>query len=377
MNLRRTLGFAGAVLLSLSFQLACVDAGQGGSTSNTGLYVFDSSKATVMAWDDTATLYANVVSGGDTTPTRTITGSLITSGLTTPAVGGVCFDITAKRLFLVDAGGVVVRIEQADKKSGDLSALADIATFTLDSTTRLLGSTFGQASVDPTTGTLYVSENGTSQTRIWVVANPGNYGGLYPLSTAPLLALQTTSSEAGGPDTGGTGVAVVQGRVYAYFSGGSSVTSSGSGTVYTGARLRVGTSSAFSTQVIVGASTTLADTATGGCLALDTTGNNLLYVCRANAEAASLGPVAAFTDSAFTSSYDQPPSRFLGTAAGQPNLRIIAHGGNKDWLGGADCIVKAFSNRVWLWKSPSLGGDPKALTLGTATIPGLAFDGSN
>jgi hypothetical protein len=376
MNLRKFFFPVGAALLSLSLHLACVDVGEGGSTSNTALYVFDGTAVNI--WDDTATLYANVISGGATSPGRTITSTVITDNLKTPAVAGVCFDITAKRLFLVDATGVVVRIERADKQNGALSSQTDIATFTLNSSQRLQASTFGQATVDPQNGTLYVTESGSSETRIWVVANPGNYGGLNQQSSAPLQALQTTIIDTfvGGPDKGGTGVAVSQGKVYAYFSGGSSVPSPSGGSSYTGARLRAGTSSTFGSQVLVGSSTTLDDSGSGGCLALDT-GNNFIYVFRSNATAASLGSVAVFTIGDLTSSFDRAPSRFLGSAAGQPYLRIIAHGGNKDWLGGAAYSSQAFSNRIWLWKNPSLGGDPQALSLSSsATISGLAFDGN-
>ena len=66
MMLRRILGFAGAALASLSLNLACVDATQGGSTSNTALYAFDGASGTVNCWGDTATLYANIATGGDT-----------------------------------------------------------------------------------------------------------------------------------------------------------------------------------------------------------------------------------------------------------------------------------------------------------------------
>lgn len=377
MGLRKFLGSAGAVFAVLCFQLACLDVGQGGSTANTVLYVFDSASATVNAWDDTATLYSNIVSGGSTNPSRTITGATLRDNIKAPAVSGVCFDTNAKRLFIVDVGGAVVRIERADKQNGSLSSLADIATFTLDGGERLQGSKFGQAAVDPLTGTLYVTENGSSQTRIWVVANPGTYGGQNQPSTASLQALATTSADPGGPDTGGTGVAVDQGKVYAYFSGGSSVPSPSGGNPYTGARLRLGTSTAFSSQVVVGTSTTLEDTGTGGSLALDT-GNNELYVFRANANAASTGSIAVFPVGAFTTSYDQAPKRFLGNKTAQPNLRILAHGGNKDWLGGADCNVAVFSNQVRLWKNPSQGGEPQSFSLGaSAAISGLAFDGSN
>ena len=375
MNLRRILGLAGAALLSLSLQLACVDAANGGSTSGTALYVFDGSS--VRAWDDTATLYANIISGGDTTASRTITSTALTDNITSPAIGGVCMDISAKRLFVVDSAGTVVRIERANKQSGDLTSQTDIAFFTLDSGERLDGSTFGQAAVDTQTGTLYVTEKGSSETRIWVVASPGSYGGLNPLNTVPLQVLRTTSADvlSGGPDKGGTGVAVSKGKVYAYFSGGTKVPSA-SGDYYTGARLRVGTASAFGSQVIVGTSTTLTDTGTGGCLALDT-GNNLVYVFRQNALAASGGPIAVFSTGDFTSGYDQAPTRFLGSSTTQPNLRIIAHGGNKDWLGGADYVTSAFSTRLWIWKNPSEGGDPQSLTLTSGAISGLAFDGSN
>ena len=148
----------------------------------------------------------------------------------------------------------MVRVERVRNQSGTLSSTNDIVSFSLGSGSadRLSGGKFGQASVDPSSGTLYVTESNDSESRVWVVASPQNYG----------LNDVVTRQSIGMPgDKLGTGVAAWQGAVYAYFGDGNSVVAPDQ-TQYTGARLRKGNSSGFLTSTfypLIGPATLLAE----------------------------------------------------------------------------------------------------------------------
>lgn len=362
MAILRALRFAlGGVLSALC--LSCVNPEDtGGGVSGTALYVFDGASGAILVWDD-----VNALEASTTLPnaTRRLTGALLTNNRTL-AWGGLCLDPSRNRLYLVSETGTVIRIEGVSRKQGDLSSVQDIVSFTLDTSDRLSEGVFAQAAVDPQDGTLYITENGKSSCRIWVVSDPGS---LSNGATVPLQALQASG------DTGGTGVAAAQGSVYAYASTGGSVTTPAL-EVLSGSRLRRGTRSGF-TAVLLGDRTTLGDAGSQGCLALDT-GNNLLYVARKNPALTTGGPIAVFELGAFTLGYDQAPRSQLGTWADQGNLRIIAHAGAKDWLVGATEVAGAPSDRIWIWKRPSAGGAPKAFDLGNGIqVRGLALDGSS
>jgi hypothetical protein len=183
------------------------------------------------------------------------------------------------------------------------------------------------------------------------------------------------SIEASG-DTQGTGVAAWQGNVYAYFGGGNSVISADL-TQYTGPRLRVGNSSGFGMTTlypIIGANTLLSNY---GCLAFDT-GNNQLYLARHLNDAAVSGPpIVVFPLGQFTSGLNQAPQSSLGSGAGYNNLRLLAHGGNKDWLAAATSDSGLPGNIIYLWQHPLTAPTPRTITLGGTAIRGLAFDGYN
>lgn len=366
MNLRRILCLGGAVLAVLLLQLACVDPQGGVSVSGTSLYVFDGATGNVLVWGD-----ANQVFNAASLPAadRTISGSSL---LQVKALGwgGMALDPSHNRLLLVSQTGKVVRIERVRSQSGSLSSVNDIALFTLGSSSERLGSNsvFGQASVDPSTGTLYVTETTDTDARVWVVSSPGS---ILDGTVVPLSQMRADF----GTDIKGTGVAAAQGSVFAYFGGGDNITNLNA-TTYSGARLRRSSGSSFpaSSQVLIYTDATLG---TAGSLGLDSS-NNLLYVLRiAPSGAVGDPPVLVYTFGRFTSGFDQAWDATLGTAAGQPNLRFISHAGTKDWLAGADMVGSAGTSRLWLWRNPSQGGSPNAYDLSGGQILGLAFDGSN
>lgn len=368
MNLRPFLGLAGAALAALGLQLGCVDVPAGGSTGGTSLYVFDGATGNILVWSDANAVYsASALPAAD----RTISGNSLQQ-VKTLGWGGMAMDPANNRLLLVSQSGKVVRIERARTQSGSLSSTNDIALFTLGSSSDRLGSNsvFGQASVDSTTGTLYVTETTDTDARVWVVTNPASIG---DGGTAPLSQIRASS----GTDIKGTGVAAAQGSVFAYFGGGDNLRDA-SNLTYGGARIRrnVGGSFPANSQALVYADgTTLGAT---GSLALDTTGSGRLYVLRiASSGAVGDPPILAYSYSAFTGVFDQTWDATLGKAADQANLRFITHAGNKDWLAGADMASNAGTTRLWLWKSPSSDGSYKSFDLTGGQILGIAFDGSN
>lgn len=356
--LRPLLGVLFAVVLT-----GCIDPEDlNGGTGGTALYVFDASAGAVLVWDDLGALESAATAPD---PSRRLTGSLLANNRTL-AWGGMCFDPSRNRLFLVSETGTVVRIEGVSRKNGELASSQDIASFTLDNAERLSESVFAQAAVDPQDGTLYVAENGKSSSRIWVVANAGS---LSTGATASLQALQASG------DTGGTGVAVAQGMVYAYAGGGSSITTP-SAEVLSGSRLRRGTSGGFN-AVVLGGQTTLGSSGSNGFLALDT-GSNLLYVARKNPDLTTGGPIALFEAGAFTTGFNQAPQAQLGTWADQGHLKFLSHGGSKDWLVAADEVAGTPTDRIWIWRRPSAAGSPKSFNLGGGVlVRGLALDGSS
>lgn len=368
MNLRRILGFAGAALAVLSLQLACVDLPGGASVSGTSLYVFDGASGKVLVWSDASKVYTSAsLPAAD----RTLSGSSL---LQVKALGwgGMALDPAHNRLLLVSQAGKVVCINRVRSQNGSLSSLTDITLFTLGSSSDRLGSNsvFGQAAVDPASGTLYVTETTETDARIWVVTNPDT---ISDGTTVPLSQIRVTS----GTDTRGTGVAAAQGRVFAYFGGGDNITNL-NGTTYSGARVRLNAGSSFpaASQVLVYPDATLGTT---GSLGLDTSSTtNMLYVLRI-ASSGSVGdpPILVFSFGRFTGGFDQATDATLGTAAALPNLRFISHAGNKDWLAGGDMVSSAGTSRLWLWRNPSLGGSPNAFDLAGGQILGIAFDGSN
>ena len=365
-SFRPLCGAAIAIALLLA---SCVDpdASGGGATSGTALYVFDGSDSPasgrVLAWNDANALYSDPTAS----PSRTISG-LALDTVKTLGLGGMCMDTTGNRLYMVSESGTVARIESVRSKSGTLSSTADVVTFTLGngSADRLSGSKFGQAAIDPQAGTLYVTETGDSDSRIWVVTRPDQF------AQNANATLQTVSVSG---DRKGYGVAVWQGAVYGYFQEGNSVIG-GDLTQYTGPRLRKGTSSGFQTNsgVLVGTSKTLLRKY--GALAYDS-GNDQIYVACHLVDAALNGaPITIYKPGQFNPGLDQAPDKTLGDAT-LNNLRILAHGGNKDWLAAATASGETPSNVLYLWRNPLSATTPRTVSLGNTRIRGLAFDGSN
>jgi hypothetical protein len=350
--------------------VGCVDKVGAGDTSGTRVYVFDNASGTVKIWDDALTLYTSTTTPS---PTRVLTGGSI-SNRAPLGWGGLAVDTTANRLYLVSATGVVTRIERVSTQNGAITQASDISTFSLGdpgSDRFSSGSVFGQAAVNPGTGTLYVAESSADRvsTRIWVVPGAGSVTGNVPKSNAISGVVD---------DKGYGGVAPGQGSLFfSFFAGGDTIYDGLGQNPQDGARIRTG-SGAFN-YVIVGANTKLTDTATTyGSLAYDS-GNNVLYVCR-EASSSSLPAVLVFTNSQLTGSILNPvPARNLGDTADQlPLLRFITHAGTKDWLAGGNVATGTGTNNLYLWKAPSAGGVATRISLDSAVqVAGIALDGSN
>ncbi len=356
-------GLVAAALLLLS---GCKDpSATAGSTSGAALYAFDSTTSTVLVWTDLGTLYTTPTAA---TPTKTLTSSAFTK-VTNMAWGGVCLDSSSGILYLVSADGNIVRVKNLRSQSGAVTS-TDVVSFQLASSTPFLSnSTFGQAAIDSSTNTLYITEANTSSTRIWVVPNASSQ--LQDASVA-LQALQVTG------DSGGTGVAAGGGVAYAFFKDGNGVGIDLLG----GPRLRQGNASSFSSSnTIVGSLTTLG---IYGSLALDT-GNSYLYVARHNTDAVStLAPVLAFKTGQFGATYNQAPSQSLGSSTEQADLRVLAHAGVKDWLVGlsgggttSSSVTPTGYAKIHLWKSPLSGTAAVVVTTTSGSVlKGLAVDGN-
>ena len=362
MTSRFLLGLAAALLLLVP---GCKEPGTE-STAGTALYAYDSSTSSVFVWTDLSTLY----SGGTATvaPTKTITSSVFSSMISSMAWGGLCLDSQNGYLYLVSDSGNIVRVGNIRSQNG-VATSSDVVSFSLSTTGRLSSSTFGQASLDAQTNTLYITENSSSGTQIWVV---GSASSQVQNATITLQSLQSSG------DSGGTGVASASGVVYAFMLNGDTI---GTVETYSGPRLRKGTASGFTdSNTIIGSSTLLGQY---GSLALDT-GNGYLFVGRHNTDAgATTAPIQAFTTGLFGQTYNEAPTLTLGSASGQPNLRVIAHAGTKSWLvglagDGTTTTTPTAYGTIWIWQSP-LGGTA-AITLTasptTSLFKAVALDGN-
>ncbi|MDP1833160.1 MAG: hypothetical protein Q8K67_13960 [Geothrix sp.] len=359
MTSRFVLGLTVSLLLLFP---GCKDpGGVTGGTSGVALYTFDSTTSMVFAWTDLNVLYDGTAT--TVAPSKQITSSVFSSKITSLAWGGLCFDSQKAYLYLVSDTGNIVRVRNIRSQSGSVAS-SDVTSFSLSNTGRLSGSTFGQASLDAQTDTLYVTENNSSGTQIWVVSNASSQ---FQDASITLQALQMSG------DSGGTGVASTSGSVYAFMLDGSTV---GTVVTYSGPRLRKGTSSGFTdANTLIGASTLLGKY---GSLALDT-GNGYLFVARHNADAgASTAPIQVFTTGQFGQAYNQPPSTTLGSATAQPDLRVLAHAGTKDWLVGLRGQGTVGYGTIFIWKSPLGGTDAKVITVtpSGSVLRGLAVDGN-
>ena len=335
--------------------------GASGGTTGVALYAYDSTTSEVFVWTDLSTLYDST--GTTVAPTKTITSSVFSSKITSLAWGGLCLDRQNGYLYLVSDTGNIVRVRNIRSQTGEVAS-SDVVSFSLASTGRLSTSTFGQASLDMQSDTLYITENGSSGTQIWIVANA---------SSQPQSATIALTALAVSGDTGGTGVASDSRSVYAFMLSGDTV---GTVTTYTGPRLRKGTSAGFTdANTIIGPSTLIGQY---GSLALDT-GNGYLFVARHNTDAGvSTAPIQVFTTGMFGQAYDQAPTATLGSATDQPDLRVLAHAGTKDWLVGLRGSGSTAYDTIFLWKSPMGGTAAKAINASptTSLFKGVAVDGN-
>lgn len=347
-----------ASLLLLSLACKEADAGGAGGTAGVALYAFDATTSQVLVWKDLNALYDDA---GTPAPGVQITSSLF-SRVTNLAWGGLCLDSQRGVLYLVSDTGDVVRVDRVRSQAGSVSSV-DVTSFKLASTGRLTNSKFGQTALDPQTDTLYITESGDSGTRIWVVSGASSQ---YQDATVSLQPLEFSG------DTKGTGVAAAAGAVYAFVADGSPVGPD----ALTGPRLRKGVASGFTAaQVILGSSTGLG---AYGALALDTA-NSYLFVARHGTDTASTAaPIQVFRTGQFGLAYNQAPAFTLGTATDQPDLRVLAHGGTKDWLVGLRGQGTVGFATMILWKAPLAGAAPKVKTAPTAgtILRGVAIDGN-
>jgi hypothetical protein len=353
-------GLAACAILVVSF--ACKGKNSG-STAGTALYTFDGATKTIMVWNDLESFYDATSTPA---PARTISADLIGSQIANLGWGGMCLDPTRGVLYLVSDSGNIIRIARIRNQNGTISGTStDLVSFSLSTTGRLTNGKFGQAAVDPQTDTLYITESGDSSTQIWVVSGASSQP---QNATISLKALQVSG------DTGGTGVAAGQGVVYGFYLSGNPVSTVGSDAL-TGPRLRKGSSSGFTANnVIIGGSTGLGQY---GSLALDY-GNAYLFVARHNTDAGATGaPVGVFQTGQFGLTFNQAPVSTVGDAAEEPDLRVIAHPGNKDWLVGLRGSGSTAYNTLILWKSPLGGTAAKAVTVSPSTTEfyGVALDG--
>lgn len=374
--MRRSRALTGLCMAVLVALLGCrSEDGAGGSTAGTALYLFDQSSQAILVWNDMETVYsASTPPAAD----KTLTADPISSSINPLAWGGLTLDPNRNQLYLVSASGTVVRVNNLRNQTGKITTTTDLATFTLDSTNRLAGSVFGQASVDPQSGALFITETGTSSTRIWVVANAGSIGDTMSVTGVFLAAPNQDDTSSSGSIIGAAGVAAAQGSVFAYMEGGATITNlNGS---YTGPRLRRSADGSTFNSVIIGSSTQLE---AFGTLAYDTANATVYVGVNTTVQTTGTHPVLAFKTGAFSSGFDEKPDMTLDTPA-VTNLRVLAHAGSKDWLvglkgtpgtgGGADT---AYGDLI-MWKSPASGGTTGAsITLpGTALFRGAALDGS-
>ncbi|MCX6549369.1 MAG: hypothetical protein NTW40_15200 [Acidobacteria bacterium] len=328
-----------------------------GGTSGAALYAYDSTTSQVFVWKDLGTLYDSTAT---LAPTYRISSSLFTK-VTALAWGGVCFDSQRGVLYLVSETGTIVRVSSIRTQTGSVPS-AEVVSFALSNTGRLTNVKFGQVALDSQNNTLYITENGDSSTQIWVVSGASSQG---QDASVTLQALQNTS------DSGGTGVVAASGVVYGFFLDGGTVGIES----LTGPRLRRGNASAFgSTDVILGSLTTLGKY---GVLALDTA-NGYLFVGRHNTDAASTAaPIQVFRTGQFGLSYNQAPYLTLGSATGQPDLRVLTHAGNRDWLVGLKGTGTVGAGTFYVWKQPMAGSAAKSILAPTGSVvKGVAIDGN-
>lgn len=372
-------------------------AGLGCHKENGGvpLYVWDNTSASVEMWKDVNNVYNPSLPGAtDTTvpdADQTITSTSIIGGpgSITLGWGGMAMDITNNTLYLVNQNtGAVYVIYNANTQNGNLSSTTDITSFTLGSSTSggsvpariSTTSVFGQASLDPATNTLYVMETdpNSGNCQLWYVSPANNQvnGG----TSGQVMGVSN--------DLWGCGVAGQGGYVFALYGNGSAIYDpTNLNQAYTAPRLRRGQNKAFplnaadntiGVALLTGPATDFYTPTPliWSSLALDTL-NNALYVAPELAANPTTAPaVLKFDQSLFNGGINQAPTATLAdTQADLPDLRLISHPQNSDWLLGADftpdtataggglLLTGTGKAVLHVWKNPSKGGSSTEVTL--------------
>lgn len=368
----RLIGPALVALLGVS----CIDK----LPTNTGsalLYVFDGSSHAVLAWTDVAAIYDATSAEA---ASRTITSSAKIGSTFTLGLGGMALDGSRQNLYLVAAtGGKVVQISRIGSQAGELSS-ADVLAFTIDDTGTDAAAgggspVFGQAAVDTSSNTLFVTESNGINSQIWAIPLGAIADGSTVASTGSNI-IGNTKLTSGTHDTGCTGVASNgSGVTYAFFHGGDTLNQGGTTSNPPFAapdRIRKGVASGFDRwdNVILGQSgSAITLLAQFGNLAYDTSSDTLYAACQ-NGTAT---PLLAFGSGQFSAS--GPAEAAPVFAFGGPSdLRVIAHASQKDWVVGASPA----GSSLWIWKGPSTGVDAHvSVPLSGVQIYGLALDGRN
>jgi hypothetical protein len=399
--------------------LSCVDHDE-----VDGLYVFDGASRTIMIWAKPEQLLAAARKGKPAPePDRTLrSGALAGINL---AMGGMTLDPSRKRLYLVTERGTVYVVPNPgekrddpmdkDKGKGKGKDADEILSFKLKSAgdhERTGAPTFGQASVDPGTDVLYVMENGRDTARIWHVANVSR------IANGATVDSRGNTSRAD-EDRRGIGVAAGPGHQFYALFGAGDRTDDGFGNGTEGPRLRLGEHKgdhpAFQPRnghrdhhLVAGDATLLDRSWRYGSLAYSRP-HHCVYVLAGPRAGKAQPGILVFNDSQFQGSLDQAPARILEKVP--DGLTILAHHAHTDWLAGAgtdragdpdehrdpdrdrdrrdrdpdrDRERRRATSRtrkakqptggaaLYLWKSPSEGGEPVKLS---PLAPGIAIRG--
>ena len=365
--LRRLCGFALAGLLGAAGMLGCVDHNPGGKV----LYVFDGGSKSVLAWNDVSKVFA----AAPTAPAadRTITSSLL--GGITLAWGGMAVDPNANMIYLVTEAGVVYAIYKANDQNGSISQSTDIISYTL--TTSLSNSVFGQVALDASRNILYVQENNSQngQTRVWTLPNVSQ------IANQSTFA-DTNQSFSTNGDTWGAGLAAYPGgKLFGLFGGGSAIYDS-FGNASSGPRLRLASSAAFpvglvGANVLIGGNTGISTPCNFGSLAYDPQNSELYVLSQTTTSTTSLPApaVQVFGYSQLNNTpFNQAAKRVMKDAqTALPNLRILSHPLDSDWLLGANYTATATgsiqgsgTSSFYLWSAPSAGGAATSISVTSA-----------
>lgn len=348
-----------SLLLGMSL-LGCLapgpeEDGEGGATSGVAMYAYDNNGKSLVIWKDLSAVFDDA---GLPSPSTTLAHGYFDK-VTPLAWNGVACDASRNQLYLVGEGGDIVRISRIRSQVGAISG-SDIFTFKLDGNNRLTSSVFGQAAVDSGSGTLYVTENGSNGTRIWVVEGASSI-------TSGTVALKEAKVSPGNGDSGGYGVAAGGGAFYGTFENGDPVGIEN----LSGPRLRKGSGTAFpsQSQVLVGSNTVLGKY---GPLGLDTGSNNLYVGIHGPTGITGGAPILRFTVSQLSGSPNQAPAAKLGDPSTFTTLRFLAHPGSKDWL----VAGPETGGEFWIVKQPSAGDtQQKTKTIGgSRVVRGVALD---